>query len=395
MIKRMLKAVARRVLWVFSLLLPIKKNRILFCSFYGRGYGDNPKYICEALRNKGYDLLWLVKNEQEAKSLPSEVKGVKYGFRAIFYIATSAVWVNNCRSEFIFKKKKQLYIQTWHGGGAQKRCEADVIDKLSRSYLKMAKRDSAHTDIMISESRFMTNLYHKSFWYNGYVLECGYPRYDILLDDTSKYKKKVCDYFNLSEDNEFVLYAPTFRADHSFKSYNVDFDRVIKALEKRFNKEYIMLVHLHPNVASIEGGITYNDSVINSTFYPDMQELIAASAVLIGDYSSVNYDFCLKKQPVFRFVSDLDEYLNDRDTYFSFGEYPYPYAKNNDELEGLILNFNEESYNADLMAFFEKLGARINSGSSMQIANLIDEYLATKNKKKLFLKCSNVLKGCK
>lgn len=395
MIKRILKAVIRRVLWFISLLLPVKKNRILFCSFYGRGYGDNPKYICEALRDKGYDLLWLVKNEKEAKSLPSGVKGVKYGFGAIFYIATSAVWVNNCRSDFIFKKKSQLYIQTWHGGGAQKRCEADVIEKLSCSYLKMARRDSIHTDIMISESRFMTNLYHKSFWYKGYVLECGYPRYDILLGDTSKYKKKVCEYFNLNEDYEFVLYAPTFRSDFSFGAYNIDFDRIINAIEKRFNKKFIMLVHLHPNVASVEGGIIYNDKVINSTAYPDMQELMAASALLIGDYSSVNYDFCLKKQPVFRFVSDLDEYLNDRDTYFSFDKYPYPYAKSNDELEGLILNFNEESYNMSLRAFFEKLGALMNSGSSMQIANLIDEYLAIKNKKKLFLKYSNILKGYK
>ena len=64
-------------------------------------------------------------------------------------------------------------------------------------------------------------------------------------------------------------------------------------------------------------------------------------------------------------------------------------------MEGLILNFNEESYNMSLRAFFKKLGALMNSGSSMQIANLIDEYLAIKNKKKLFLKYSNILKGYK
>ena len=394
MVKRILKGVIVRVFWFFSLFLPIKKNRILFCSFYGRGYGDNPKYICEALRNKGYDLLWLVKNEKEAQSLPEDVKGVKYNLRAIFYIATSAVWINNSRSEFIFKKKKQLYIQTWHGGGAQKKCEADVVDKLSRSYIKMAKRDSRHTDIMISESRFMTDWYHKSFWYNGYVLECGYPRYDILLDDTSKYKKKVCDYFNLSEDNEFVLYAPTFRADHSLNAYGVDFERLIDALKRRFNKNYVVLVRLHPNVANKDGGILYNNKVINSTFYPDMQELLAASSVLIGDYSSVNYDFCLKKQPVFRFVSDLDEYLNDRDTYFAFDEYPYPYAKNNDELESLIIKFNQKLYIDNLTAFFEKLGSRINDGSSTQIANLINDYLSSKSKKNFFMEYTETYHLC-
>ena len=41
---------------------------------------------------------------------------------------------------------------------------------------------------------------------------------------------------------------------------------------------------------------------------------------------------------------ELGKLGNDRDLYFPFDEYPYPYAQNNDELEQLILNFNEEDY---------------------------------------------------
>ena len=185
----------------------------------------------------------------------------------------------------------------------------------------MAKRDSANIDLMISESRFMTDFYHRSFWYDGPVYECGYPRYDILLKHDEELITKVYEYFGIDHNKELVLYAPTFRADYSFKAYDIDFDRLRANLKKRFNKDYVILVHLHPNVANIEGGINYDGvNVINSTFYPDTQELIAVSSILIGDYSSINYDFCLKRMRVFSYTSDLEEYRNDRDLYFPFDE---------------------------------------------------------------------------
>ena len=181
------------------------------------------------------------------------------------------------------------------------------------------------------------------------------------------------------------MYAPTFRADSSFKAYDIDFERLRTNLKQRFGKEYVILIHLHPNVANIEGGIDYDGTtVINSTFYPDTQELIAVSSMLIGDYSSINYDFSLKRMPVFRYVSDLEEYRNDRDLYFPFDEYPYPYAQNNDELESLILNFDNDKYLKKLNSFFYKLGAMIEPNASKKIADIIVNYLYSSNKRDFF-----------
>lgn len=158
-------------------------------------------------------------------------------------------------------------------------------------------------------------------------------------------------------------------------------------MKKRFGNDYVVLIHLHPNIANINNGITYDEkTIINSTFYPDTQELIAASSILIGDYSSINYDFSLRRLPVFRYVADLNEYRNDRDLYFSFGEYPYPYAQTNNELESLILNFDNEKYIKNLNAFFEKLGAVNKPDSSDKIAHLIMDFLNSKNKNEFFKK---------
>ena len=143
---------------------------------------------------------------------------------------------------------------------------------------------------------------------------------------------------------------------------------------------------MHPNIANVEGGMDYHgETVINSTFYPDMQELIAASSILIGDYSSVNYDFCLRKLPVFRYAADIEEYKNDRDFYFAFDEYPYPYASNNDELEELINSFDFDSYLEELDRFFERLGAVRDGNAAKAAADLICDYISSDTDKEAFL----------
>lgn len=382
--------------WTICRAFSVRRRKIVVSNYYGRGYGDNLKYIVDELlkttEGKNIKIVWIVKNEQEKKTLPVGIVGVQADtFLSIYHLSTANVWIDNCRKGTTpFKRKNQFYIQTWHGGGAQKKCERDAVEVLSPKYIQSAERDSAMVDLMISDSRFMTNLYHRSFWYDGPVFECGYPRYDTILKRDEALSAKVYAYYGIDREKELVLYAPTFRADHSFSAYNIDFNRLRSNLSKRFSKEFVILVHLHPNVANIEGAIQYDGrNVINSTFYPDTQELIAVSSILIGDYSSINYDFSLKRQPVFRYAADLDEYRNDRDLYFSFDEYPYPYAQNNDELENLILNFNQEQYVSNLNAFFDKLGAVITNDASEKVAGAIVDYLECNDKEAFFQKNKN------
>ncbi|WP_220514128.1 CDP-glycerol glycerophosphotransferase family protein, partial [Streptococcus pneumoniae] len=60
-----IKILARTIfmLLISTVLLPVrlKNNKILFINFNGKGYGDNPKSICEYLRTTypELDLVWL------------------------------------------------------------------------------------------------------------------------------------------------------------------------------------------------------------------------------------------------------------------------------------------------------------------------------------------------
>ncbi|MBQ8430744.1 MAG: CDP-glycerol glycerophosphotransferase family protein [Clostridia bacterium] len=60
--------------------------------------------------------------------------------------------VNNFRFAKKYKKrKKQFYIQTWHGSTiAYKMIEKDVEDSLSKNYVEKAKHDSKFIDFLLA-----------------------------------------------------------------------------------------------------------------------------------------------------------------------------------------------------------------------------------------------------
>lgn len=62
-----------------------------------------------------------MKTDKEAKSLPSIIEPCVVGsLKYVYHLSTSAIWIDNCRKSFHHKKKKQFYIQTYHGGAAGK-----------------------------------------------------------------------------------------------------------------------------------------------------------------------------------------------------------------------------------------------------------------------------------
>ena len=359
--------------WGICLVLPINKKRVLVSSYYGLGYGDNLKYVVEELlKNNDLEIIWLVKNEEISKTLPSKVKGVDINsFKSVYYLATSKVWIDNCRKPFILKKRKsQYYVQTWHGF-ALKKIEKDAENSLSKWYVKNAKKDSKCIDLIISDSKFMDNIYKNSFWYSGETQILGSPRNDIIIEP-KKVKEKVYNYFNLDNSVKTVLYAPTFRADGSLKAYNLDYDKLLKACKERYGEEFVALVRLHPNVINKSSDLTFTSKVINASTYPDMQELLSTVDIVISDYSSLMFDFALSFKPCFQFATDIEEYKKDRDFYFDLNSLPFPLATSNEELFNNIINFEKDSYYSGLKDFYDKVGMNLKGDASIKTAEIIN-----------------------
>ncbi|WP_110114932.1 CDP-glycerol glycerophosphotransferase family protein [Bacillus sp. CGMCC 1.16541] len=361
------------LLWIF----PVKQNKIAISNYYGKGFGDNGKYISEELLKKGnnYDIVWLLKKDLINKvKFPRGIRVVEYGsFKALYELVTAKVWIDNCRKAFYPpKRKEQYYIQTWHGGVALKKVEKDVENKLDRLYVENAIKDSKMADVFISNSSLCTNMYRTAFWYDNKILEYGSPRCDILVNYDYKVEKKVRSYFKISDDVKLLIYAPTFRADGTTDAYDIDFNKLLKTLEEKWGGKWCVLVRLHPNVSMKSKLMEYTSNIINASDYDDMYELLAASNILITDYSSSMFEFSLTGKIVILYASDIKSYEKDRNFYFELNHLPYPVAENNYQLQSLLNNFDEGLYSLRLNSFLSKIGINEKGNASTKLVELID-----------------------
>lgn len=377
MIKKALKMfqlIINNLLILFFWLFPINKKKIFISNYYGKGYGDNAKYIVEELlkNNANCKIVWAVQKNVDISMFPKQIILCRYfKFLAIFHLATSKIWIDNCRKPPILKRKKQIYIQTWHGF-ALKRIEKDVAENLGRYYVHIAKKDSKMINLIISDSVFMTQIYRHSFWYKGKIVEWGAPRNDVIVNNHEEIKEKVYRYFNLSQNKKIVLYAPTFRKDGSLKPYSIDYQMLKQSCEHRFGGEFVALVRLHPNIVNKSSDLKFKDGeIINATFYPDLQELLMVADICITDYSSLMFDFALSKKPCFQFATDIEEYKQDRNFYFEIDKLPFPLSKSNMELRDNIFAFKEQEYENKLFEFYKNIGMVMDGKSSQHCAEYI------------------------
>jgi CDP-glycerol glycerophosphotransferase len=363
----------------FFRLFPIKKNKIICSNFYGKGYGDSPKYIIDELLKrdeKKYDIVWVVK-DKSITDFPQEIRTVKINtLKYIYELATSKVWIFNCRKNMSVKKRKgQFYIQTWHGGIAFKKIEKDAKNKLDSNYIAQAKDDSKAIDLIISNGKFCSQMYRRAFWYDEpkEILECGTPRNDILINaDKEKIKKIVYDFYNFNEKDKVLIYAPTFRDVYVNNPYDIDFEKLREELNKKTNSNWRILIRLHPGEKNPERFIKFSENVLNACEYKDIQELILASELLITDYSSTMFESMLANIGVILYANDIESYQNERGTYFTFEELPFKLTTNNEELMKVIRELDFGEIQKEYDKFKASLGLIEEGTASKKIADIIE-----------------------
>lgn len=359
-------------------VIPVKKNKIVFSSWKGKRCGDNPRYISDVLtkRNKGYEIVWLLDKNYDG-DVPEGVRRVDNSpLRTLFELCTAKVWVDCSTKELgLLKRKGQLYIQTWHGSYGLKKLYADIPDKLRFIEKTYMQYNSKIMDVMVSNSRQTSEIYHRAMWYSGEMLEYGSPRNDLFFKSVEPIRQKVKDEFGVTGKN-IVLYAPTFRNNLTTNQFDLDYERLKMNLEKRFGGEWVVLIRLHPhNSVEADKSIQYNSDIINASKYNDMQELLVASDILITDYSSCMFDFVTTEKVCFLYASDVEEYREERDYYFEIEELPFPLAQNNNQMEQVIVNFNEDVYLRDLRALFKQVGLNETGNASEKVADYIEKWM--------------------
>ena len=360
---------------IITSFIPLNHDKYFCISMAGNNYGCNVLALSEYIKkhNKKAKITWAFSPTLFQKHSGGGV--VTCGFRYYYHLLSSKYVISNQRlseSLYPFKPKNQVYIQTWHGT-ALKKIEADAV--ISESYTKLAQADSRKIDIFISNCRFMTEIFKKSFWYEGEVFETGTPRNDIFFNNYPYITKKVYDSLGIEQSKKIIFYAPTFRKDYGLNYYNINYKRFVKAVKEKFSGDWVFVIRLHPNLLS-ENTIKIIEKMfpdcVDASLYPDVQELLYTSDILLTDYSSVMFDFMYSQKPCFLYTPDRKEY--DRGYSWDIDELPFPAFCDNADINSTVINFSDDIYQEKLNRFLCSIGSKEYGDACRKVYQLLQTY---------------------
>lgn len=362
----------RVILRLFSKILPLNKNKILLCSYLGDSWTCNPGYLyqygLQYFPGK-FEYVWAlnrVSNLPEDYQRNEKTSAVKYkSLKWIIESLTAGTVVTNNGAVWIPRRKGQLIIDTWHGGGCYKKVSTDKSE-ISDLERYRARLTASETNLFLSSSKYFTdNVIRKSFGYSGRVLNSGMPRNDALVSDkqglNKALRKHLADKYGFQVDDYLILFAPTWR-EKSERTQSIDVLKLRKAGETLSGKNVALLGRGHHTESHIS-----ETEFVDVTDYPDMQELLQVADLLITDYSSSIWDFSFTGKPCVLYTPDLDSYTVfpgfDEDIY----TWGFPVARSNDELVEEIEHFNFADYQNKMVKHHQHLVSYENGNASQQV----------------------------
>ena len=385
---RPVRAVTIVCLFYLLRIFPIKKNKVLARVSAGSLYDDNQKFIMEELHKliPDLDIVW-VKDPKYKYELPAWIRPVKWrSWQRLYEYATAKILTSNRGvPDFFAKRKGQLYVETWHGGLGVKKVAGDIIGDYAadRKNIRMFKNPSNMADVFISNSDHLSAIYRRAFKFHGPIWKCGYPKNDMLVQNNPEEGMKARKDLGIPSDHKVLLYAPTWRLRFTQEKhidmnvYDLDMQRLKKTLMNKFGGEWTMLIRFHPLLRLYAKGYQEtHPEVMDVTDYPDMQRLLMATDVMVSDYSSCVFDAALRCIPCFTYAKDFEAYkYEERGVYYEMEELPFPYAKNNDEMEQNVKAFDMEEYLKKWDAFAVRMGLNETGHAAKDIAQKMADFL--------------------
>lgn len=357
-------------------LFPVRNNRFLFISFGGRSITCNPYYIYEAIkeRHQDYDLKWAYKD-----GVFPGYDTIKPGSMRYYYYAATSHYVisNNEIPITISKRKKQVFINTWHGGGAYKKVGLDLpgssfqsLSPLLRIKYKLINKDTSY---FISSSKKFTEVSKSSFHIDeDKFVNIGMPRNDMYFNKSllTRNDYKVRKELGLNAEDYVILYAPTYRNHYETLENTLNVESLISAVSRKTGKHVVFLYRCHYNSFSLNVS-QQNDAIIDVSKYQFMQELLCCSNMLISDYSSCIWDFSLTFKPCILYVPDLDKYEGVRDFYVPIEQWGFPIAKTNQELAKVIEAFDSSEIKKAMEHHHREYGSYERGTATQQLLELL------------------------
>jgi teichoic acid ribitol-phosphate primase len=217
-----------------------------------------------------------------------------------------------------------LRVQVWHAAGAFKKFGYSVLDKTFGADEDLVSKVAIHSNYSIAMVSSMNVARHYAEAFNSpediFCSAVGMARTDVFGDPARRAAAEVRARaaFPSIAGRRVVLYAPTFRGETVGRArYENLLD--LETLHETLGDDHVVLLKLHPFVR--EGLVIpphLTAFALDACAYPDVNELMLVSDVLVSDYSSVIYEFALLGRPILFLAPDEGAYEIERGFYFDF-----------------------------------------------------------------------------
>ncbi|MDR0489130.1 MAG: CDP-glycerol glycerophosphotransferase family protein [Propionibacteriaceae bacterium] len=300
---------------------PVKPNTVIFICTRGLVLHDNLRYIRDALNTEIYS----------TKEFFTQARGFR-GFMNRLRLAAEIAHTEYTLIDDVFPmiyvfpiRRGARLIQVWHALGAMKRMGFSCLGKPGGTTPTTLTHRN-YTDTIVSSDEIRP-LYAEAY---GVDLETvhptGVPRSDLFFDEATKARVRADLFaeFPVLKDRRVILFAPTFRSGgdrgvHYPQEY-LNLDLVATAL----GDKDLFVIKMHPFVRQRwEIPQNLRDQIVDLSDYPEFNNLLLVSDLLITDYSSAIFDNALLRKPVVFYTPDFEQYDDWRGFYYPFEAYTY------------------------------------------------------------------------
>lgn len=303
---------------LIGMFVKTNPNLILFISYGGQKYDDSPRVVYEYLRkhpvSSEHKYVWAF---IEPEKFPQVENRVKVDTLHYFVTAMRAgIWITNSSASrgLKFRKCGTKNYLFQHGMAGIKKLGKDIQKADKAFQIGFNEQFDAIFIEGKKEIPILVQAWEKS---PDVFYTTGLPRNDDLAVVTAEEIYKIKERLGIPVAKKVILYAPTFREfSHTRDGGNAlgipfDFEKWQAAL----GQEYVLLVTAHYEVAELLDKLPQNGFVINAFKYPELNDLIKVSDILISDYSSIVFDYSIMERPIFCYGYDYDSYLTERGLY--------------------------------------------------------------------------------
>jgi CDP-glycerol glycerophosphotransferase (TagB/SpsB family)/glycosyltransferase involved in cell wall biosynthesis len=334
--------------------LPIDESLIVYEAFAGSGMLCNPEALFRAILADPEQAhrrhLWVLKEPKDHPELLAQFRGdprVRFVRRgSVAYhraLATAGLLVNNATFPPSFNKRPgQVYLNTWHGTPLKRMGYDEAQGAQGASNVL---RNFMMADYLLSTSSYMSEVMYEGAYrlHNvapGLLVEEGYPRTDLQFVPGMRQRvlgRLTSSGVRVSDSDVVVLYAPTWKGTsfHEARNDAAELAEVVTDLESRLPAGHRVLLKVHQQVAQLAATEPRLAGRLVSNEFPT-NEVLAATDLLVTDYSSIFFDFLSTGRPILFFTPDLDDYASYRGWYLSQDELPGPMAHSVADLGKLI-----------------------------------------------------------